>query len=103
MLRFVYEQLRILAAGKLKNEPPGRMLQATALVHEAYFKLLSSWKIHGKTGLTFSPQLLRPTDSSSSPSSHRQLFHGVLENCKLMESRMGLDLFLVLSAILTSN
>ncbi len=42
LLPVVYDQLRILAAGKLNNESPGHTLQATALVHEAYVKLLSS-------------------------------------------------------------
>ena len=42
LLPVVYDQLRHLAAAKLGNESPGHTLQATALVHEAYFKLLSS-------------------------------------------------------------
>jgi len=36
----VYEELRALAAAKLSNEKPGQTLQATALVHEAYLRLL---------------------------------------------------------------
>ncbi len=32
----VYQELRQLAAQRLNRELPGRMLQATALVHEAY-------------------------------------------------------------------
>lgn len=42
LLPLVYDQLRVLAAAKLANESPGHTLQATALVHEAYVKLLSS-------------------------------------------------------------
>jgi len=38
----VYDQLRILAAAKLADESSGHTLQATALVHEVYVKLLSS-------------------------------------------------------------
>jgi RNA polymerase sigma factor (TIGR02999 family) len=40
LLPLVYEELRRLAAQKLAHEPPGRTLQATALVHEAYLRLV---------------------------------------------------------------
>lgn len=36
----VYDELRKLAAAKLANEKPGQTLQATALVHEAYLRLV---------------------------------------------------------------
>jgi RNA polymerase sigma factor (TIGR02999 family) len=39
-LPLVYEELRLLAAQKLSHEPPGQTLQATALVHEAYLRLV---------------------------------------------------------------
>jgi DNA-directed RNA polymerase specialized sigma24 family protein len=39
LLLLVYQDLRRLAAQKMSHEPPGRTLQATALVHEAYIKL----------------------------------------------------------------
>jgi RNA polymerase sigma factor (TIGR02999 family) len=40
LLPLVYEELRRLAAQRLANERPGQTLQATALVHEAYLRLL---------------------------------------------------------------
>ena len=40
LLPLVYEELRLLAARKLSHEPPGQTLQATALVHEAYIRLI---------------------------------------------------------------
>ncbi len=40
LLPLVYEELRKLAAAKLGNEKPGQTLQATALVHEAYLRLV---------------------------------------------------------------
>jgi RNA polymerase sigma factor (TIGR02999 family) len=40
LLRLVYDELRKLAAAKLAHEKPGHTLQATALVHEAYLRLL---------------------------------------------------------------
>jgi len=42
LLPLVYEELRRLAAQKLANEKPGQTLQATALVHEAYLRLVGS-------------------------------------------------------------
>lgn len=41
LLPLVYEELRKLAAARLANEKPGQTLQATALVHEAYIRLVN--------------------------------------------------------------
>jgi RNA polymerase sigma factor (TIGR02999 family) len=40
LLPLVYDELRRIAAAKLAHERPGQTLQATALVHEAYLRLL---------------------------------------------------------------
>ena len=40
LLPLVYEELRKLAAHKMANEPPGQTLQPTALVHEAWLRLV---------------------------------------------------------------
>ena len=40
LLPLVYQELRKLAAAKLVHERPGQTLQATALVHEAYLRLV---------------------------------------------------------------
>src|SRR2546427_11429830 len=42
LLPLVYEELRELAAHKMANEAPGQTLQPTALVHEAYLRLVGS-------------------------------------------------------------
>jgi RNA polymerase sigma factor (TIGR02999 family) len=42
LLPLVYEELRQLAAAKLAQEKPGQTLQATALVHEAYLRLVGN-------------------------------------------------------------
>jgi RNA polymerase sigma factor (TIGR02999 family) len=42
LLPLVYEELRRLAAQKLAQEKPGQTLQATALVHEAYLRLVGN-------------------------------------------------------------
>ncbi|MFC1766020.1 sigma-70 family RNA polymerase sigma factor [Planctomycetota bacterium] len=51
LLPLIYEELRLLAAQKLSQEPPGQTLQATALVHEAYLRLVGdtslSWDNRG--------------------------------------------------------
>ena len=51
LLPLVYEELRCLAAQKLSKERPGQTLQATALVHEAYLRLVGdapqSWESRG--------------------------------------------------------
>ena len=44
LLPLVYEELRKLAAAKLAQEKPGQTLQATALVHDAYLKLVDTEK-----------------------------------------------------------
>jgi RNA polymerase sigma factor (TIGR02999 family) len=52
LLPLVYEELRRLAAQRLAHEKPGQTLQATALVHEAYLRLVGadqadSWTSRG--------------------------------------------------------
>ena len=51
LLPLVYEELRHLAAHKMSQELPGHTLQATALVHEAYIRLVGEeaqdWKDSG--------------------------------------------------------
>jgi RNA polymerase sigma factor (TIGR02999 family) len=42
LLPLVYKELRALAARRLANETPGQTLQPTALVHEAYIKLVDN-------------------------------------------------------------
>ncbi|MFV2067394.1 MAG: sigma-70 family RNA polymerase sigma factor [Pirellulales bacterium] len=44
LLPLVYEELRKLAARKMAREKPGQTLQATALVHEAYLRLVDGDK-----------------------------------------------------------
>src|SRR5436190_4292651 len=46
LLPLVYDELRKLAAAKLALEKPGRTLQATALVHDAYIRLVDTEQVH---------------------------------------------------------
>src|SRR4051794_10129438 len=41
LLPLIYDELRALAAHKMAREAPGQTLQATALVHEAYLRLVN--------------------------------------------------------------
>ena len=45
LLPLVYEELRKMAAQRLAQEKPGQTLQATALVHEAYLRLVDVAKV----------------------------------------------------------
>lgn len=42
LLPLVYDELRMLAAARLSQEKPGQTIQATALVHEAYLRLVGA-------------------------------------------------------------
>jgi RNA polymerase sigma factor (TIGR02999 family) len=45
LLPLVYDELRQLAATRLAHEQPGQTLQATALVHEAYLRLVGTEQV----------------------------------------------------------
>src|SRR6516165_6656881 len=45
LLPLIYDELRQLAAQKLAQEKPGQTLEATALVHEAYIRLVDVDKV----------------------------------------------------------
>src|SRR5215213_8074402 len=47
LLPLVYDELRRLAAQRLARENPGQTLQATALVHEAYLRLVGGAREQG--------------------------------------------------------
>jgi RNA polymerase sigma factor (TIGR02999 family) len=48
LLPLVYDELRKIAAVKLANEKPGQTLNATALVHEAYLRLIGEQQFEGR-------------------------------------------------------
>jgi RNA polymerase sigma factor (TIGR02999 family) len=45
----VYDELRQLAAARMAAEPPGQTLQPTALVHEAYLRLVGDQQFDGRS------------------------------------------------------
>src|SRR5262245_48890808 len=64
LLPLVYEELRKLAAAKLVQEKSGQTLQATALVHEAYLRLVGQ----GSRGSGLGARTRNASDSSPAPS-----------------------------------
>jgi RNA polymerase sigma factor (TIGR02999 family) len=56
LLPLVYDELRRLAAQRLAQEKPGQTLQATALVHEAYLRLVASGGRQSRSGGRESPE-----------------------------------------------
>ena len=50
LLPLIYDELRHLAAARLADERPGQTLQATALVHEAYARLVGGGQSDGWNG-----------------------------------------------------
>jgi hypothetical protein len=67
LLPLVYDELRRLAHSYLTRERPGHTLQTTALVHEAYLKLIDqrsvNWQNHGQ---------FLPSPPGDAPHPHRQ-------------------------------
>lgn len=53
LMPIVYDELRRLAAGYLRRERPGQTIQATALVHEAYVRLVAEQAHHWKNRTHF--------------------------------------------------
>ena len=65
LLPLVYDELRKLAAAKLAREKPGQTLDATALVHEAFLRLVGRPAIRRATAIS-SPRRPRRSGGSSS-------------------------------------
>ena len=63
LLPLVYDELRKLASAQMGKERPGQTLEATALVHEAYVRLVDVKRArNGKAAVTSSPPRPRPCD-----------------------------------------
>jgi DNA-directed RNA polymerase specialized sigma24 family protein len=59
LLPLVYQELRRLAAGYMKGERGGHTLQATALVDEAYLRLIDVQQVRWQKRSSFRPSLGR--------------------------------------------
>ena len=67
LLPLVYAELRQLAAQKLAQEKPGQTLQPTALVHEAYLRLVGGGGVGRPGAVLGQPRSRRCAASSSRP------------------------------------
>jgi len=67
LLPLVYDELRKLAAAKLAHEKPGQTLSATALVHEAYLRLVANHERSEVGGQKSGEGSLTPDSRSPTP------------------------------------
>jgi RNA polymerase sigma factor (TIGR02999 family) len=89
LLPLIYDELRKLAAARLAEEKPGQTLQATALVHEAYIRLVSGaqsqdWNSRGHFFAAAAEAMRRIlVDQARRKQSQRR--GGLLERCELRD------------------
>ena len=94
LLPLVYDELRKLAAAKLAHEKPGQTLEATALVHEAYLRLVGdgrqaeSWDSRGHF-FAAAAEAMRRILVESARRKGRQKHGGELNRVELSESDLA--------------
>jgi RNA polymerase sigma factor (TIGR02999 family) len=95
LLPLVYDELRKLAAGKLAQEKPGQTLQATALVHEAYMRLVDVAKVQqwNSRGHFFgaAAEAMRRILVEAARRKQREKHGGQQTRIELSEVRIGVD------------
>jgi RNA polymerase sigma factor (TIGR02999 family) len=100
LIPVVYDELRRLAARCMSQEGPGHTLQSTAVVHEAYLKLIDQQRVHWQNRAQFfavAAQLIRRILVDHARTAHASKRGGAArklsfdENIGVMESR-DLDL-----------
>lgn len=95
LLPLVYEELRRLAAARLAHEKPGQTLQATALVHEAYLRLVDvdkaqHWNSRGHFFAAAAEAMRRIlVDASRAKKSQRR--GGCRNRLQLLEDNLACD------------
>ena len=95
LLLLVYDELRKLAAARLADEKPGQTLQATALVHEVYLRLVDveqaqHWNSRGHFFAAAAEAMRRIlVDASRTKKSLRR--GGQLNRLELREDRLACD------------
>ncbi len=95
LLPLVYDELRKLAAQKMAQENPGQTLQATALVHEAYLRLVDvekaeHWKSRGHF-FGAAAEAMRRILVENARRKGREKHGGQLQRVALEELRVGVD------------
>src|SRR5438876_3117755 len=105
LLPLVYEELRKLAAQKMAQEAPGQTLQATALVHEAYLRLVDveraqHWNSRGHFFAAAAEAMRRilvenarrkASDRHGGERRRRELLEGRLVACPISDELLALD------------
>jgi RNA polymerase sigma factor (TIGR02999 family) len=92
LLGLVYEDLRRLAHRQLRRGPPGQTLDTTALVHEAYLKLVDQTRVHWQDRghfLAVSATAMRQILIDYARSRVRQKRGGGAEHVSLDEARVA--------------
>jgi RNA polymerase sigma factor (TIGR02999 family) len=94
LLPLVYGELRLLAAQKLSQEKPGQTLQATALVHEAYIRLVEeenqAWNSRGHF-FKAAAEAMRRILVENARSKGRLKRGGGLQRIELREADLGTE------------
>lgn len=96
LLPVVYDELRKLAAQKMAQERPGQTLQATALVHEAYVRLIGSENQQWENRRHFfgaAAEAMRRILIERARQKQRLRHGGGLERVELTESDLVVDQF----------
>jgi RNA polymerase sigma factor (TIGR02999 family) len=95
LLPLVYDELRKLAAAKLAQEKPGQTLQATALVHEAYVRLVDVERVQpwNSRGHFFgaAAEAMRRILVETARRKQRERHGGQFKRVALSEVRIGVD------------
>ena len=94
LLPQVYAELRQLAAQRMAGESPGQTLQATALVHEAYLRLVGdepqTWENRGHF-FAAAAEAMRRILVENARHKQRERHGGQLQRVALEELRVGLE------------
>ena len=95
LLPLVYEELKKLASAKLASEKPGQTLQATALVHEAYLRIVDLEKARhwNSRGHFFgaAAEAMRRILIENARRKKREKHGGQFQRIELDEMHIGLD------------
>ena len=89
LMPLVYQELKRIAGGQLRNERPGHTLQATGLVHEAYMKLVDQRAVSWQNRAHFfgvAAQVMRRILLDYAKSKHRDKRGGKLQRTVLDEA-----------------
>jgi RNA polymerase sigma factor (TIGR02999 family) len=96
LLPLVYDELRKLAAARLAHEKPGQTLQATALVHEAYLRLVGNcdpgqhWNSRGHF-FAAAAEAMRRILVENARRSKAEKYGGAWQRQELLDAELAVD------------